>query len=86
LQQSNYTGAPEAPDGFLNLKTSFPATRRFHTVIVHGVVWSLVQMERWLICINKFFHLALKRYLNSKTVRFSGALCIQDPLGHCQIV
>jgi hypothetical protein len=45
------------------------------TVIVHSAVWSLVKMERWLICVNKFFHFALKRYLISKTVRFSGAPC-----------
>jgi len=25
------------------------------------------------ICVNKFFHFALKRYFISKTVRFSGA-------------
>jgi hypothetical protein len=40
------------------------------TVIVHSVVWSVVEMERWLICVNKCFHFALKYYLVLKTVRY----------------
>jgi hypothetical protein len=51
------------------------------TVIMHSAVWSLGEMECWLMCVNKCFHSALRRYLISKTVRFSGTLCIL----HCCI-
>jgi len=63
-------GAPETSDGFWNLKTSLPATQHFHTdnhcsqccleFSWHGNV---------SICVNKFFHFALKHYFISKTVR-----------------
>jgi len=32
-------------------------------------------MERWLICVNKFFHFALKRYFISKAVRCFWRTC-----------
>jgi hypothetical protein len=39
---------------------------------MHSAVWSLVQMERWFICVNKFFCFALKRYLISKKLGVHG--------------
>jgi hypothetical protein len=55
------------------------------TAIVHSAVWSLVEMERWLICVNKFFHFALKHYYISKAVEFSGAHCVNINLYEAQI-
>jgi hypothetical protein len=40
---------------------------------VHSAVWSLVEMESWLICVNKFFHFALKHYFISKQSDVSDA-------------
>jgi hypothetical protein len=65
LFQGN-TGCARKRDGFRNFKTSFPATRRFHTVIVHSAVWSLVEMERWLMWVNKIFPLCLKTLFHLK--------------------
>jgi hypothetical protein len=61
---------PETPDGFLNLKTSLPAMQRFHTDS-HRAQCCLefswhVNVS---ICVNEFFHFALKRYFSSKTFR-----------------
>jgi hypothetical protein len=68
--------ASETPDGFRNLKTSLPATQRFHTDI-HRAQCCLNSPWTWeCICVNKFFHFALKRYLISKTVRYFWSTCI----------
>jgi hypothetical protein len=40
------------------------------TVIMHSAVQTLVAIECWLICVNKFFHFALKRYFISKLSGF----------------
>jgi hypothetical protein len=46
------------------------------TVFVHSAVWGSVEMERWLICVNKFFHFALKLYFISKTVKCFWHTCM----------
>jgi hypothetical protein len=70
-------GCARKSDGFWNLKASLPATRRFHTDN-HRAQCCLV--FSWhgniIFCVNKCFHFAIKLYFISKTVRFSGALCI----------
>jgi hypothetical protein len=47
---------------------------------VHSAVWSLVEKETWLICVNNFFHFALKLYFISKTIRCFWFTCI--PIFH----
>jgi len=37
---------------------------------MHSAVWSLVEMEHWLVLLIIFFHFALKHYFISKTVRY----------------
>jgi hypothetical protein len=39
---------------------------------VHSAGWSLVEIDRWLICVNKLFHFALKLYLFQKPSGVSG--------------
>jgi hypothetical protein len=63
-------GCAKKPDGFWNLKTNFPATRRFHTDS-HRVQCYLEfnwhgNLSIW---VTNFFHFALKRYSVWKIVR-----------------
>jgi hypothetical protein len=55
--------APENLTVFLNLKTSLPAMRRFHTD-THRTQCCLEFRRHGnvSICVNKFLHFALKRY------------------------
>jgi hypothetical protein len=46
----NIQSAPEIPDGFLNVITIFPATRRFHTNIRR--VECSVEMEHWSVTLG----------------------------------
>jgi hypothetical protein len=66
----HYTGTPETPDGFWNIKTSLPATRCFHIDSHHAQCCLEFNWHGNVsICDNKFFHFALKRCFISKTVR-----------------
>jgi hypothetical protein len=65
-----YIGCARKSNSFWNLKSSLPATRRFHT--------DSYRAQRSLefswhgnisFCVNNFFHFALKRHFISRTVR-----------------
>jgi hypothetical protein len=80
LKQINWfcnTDVSETPNGFLNLKTSLPTMQCFHTDRHH--VQCCLEFS-WdgnvSVCVNKFFHFALKCYFISKTVRCFWHTCI----------
>jgi hypothetical protein len=65
-----YIGCARKPDGFWNLKTSLPATRRFHTDSCAQCCLEFSWDGNVATWVNKIFHFAFKRYLISKTVRY----------------
>jgi hypothetical protein len=65
-----YIACARKVDDFWNLKTSLPATLRFHTDSHRAQCCSEFSWHGNVsVCVNKFFHFALKHYFISKTVR-----------------